>query len=235
MDLASGEDTSEEGLVGSQPLATLTPQVDRGYDSCDSEDLDTGFVWHRERNLADWLGLRKPWSGWKLEAIMTMRAHQVDFSSWVSGRRKWGIERRGPGRTKEDRQRDQLERETQGRHVQPVVLAEELAERRRRAHATDPVTDREAGREDGEDARSEGSHKHRNTGLQLGAAGEETAAPEPIVGTTTRGKRMRAHKPVVDAKRRREAVAAAFDDMDIDEDGPAPAGPAPFSAPEVEE
>ena len=126
-----------------------------------------------------------------------------------------------------------------GRHVQPVVLAEELAERRRRAHATDPVTDREAGREDGEDARSEGSHKHRKTGLQLGAAGdrtgEETAAPEPIVGTTTRGKRKSAHKPVVDAKRRREAAAAAFDDMDIDEDGPAPAGPAPFSAPEVEE
>ena len=95
-----------------------------------------GSSGHRERNLADWLGLRKPWPGWKLEAIMTMRAHQVDFSSWVSGRRKWGVERRGPGRTKEDRQRDQLEREKLGRHVQPVVLAEELAERRRRAHAT---------------------------------------------------------------------------------------------------
>ena len=53
----------------------------------------------------------------KLEAIMKMRAHKVDFSWWVSGRRKWGVERRGPGRTKEDRRREQLERETQGRHV----------------------------------------------------------------------------------------------------------------------
>ena len=33
------------------------------------------------------------------------------------GRRKWGVERRGPGRTKEDRRHEQLERETQGRHV----------------------------------------------------------------------------------------------------------------------
>ena len=32
----------------------------------------------------------------------------------------------------------------------------------------------------------------------------------------------------------REAAAAAFDGTDSDEDGPAPAGPAPFSAP-VEE
>ena len=215
----------------------MLPQGDRGYDSCDSEDLDSGFVRYRERNLADWLGLRKPWPGWKLEAIMSMRAHQVDFSSWVSGRRKWGIERRGPGRTQEDRQRDQLERETQGRHVQPVVLAEELADRRRRAHATGPVTDREAEREDVAVARSEGDHKRRKTGLQLGGAGdrpgERTGTPEPIVDTTS--KRKRAHKPVVDAKRRRQAAAAAFDDMDIDEDGPAPAGPAPFSAPEVEE
>lgn len=38
------------------------------------------------------------------------------------------------------------------------------------------------------------------------------------------------HKPAMDAKRRREAVAAAFDDMDIDEGG---AGP--FSAPEAED
>ena len=59
-------------------------------------------------------------------------------------------------------------------------------------------------------------------------------APEPITSTTPRGKRIRAHKPVVDAKRRREAAAAAFDDMEIDGAGPAPAGPAPFSAPVVE-
>ena len=68
-----------------------------------------------------------------------MRAYQVDFS-WVSGRRKWGVERRDPGRTKEHRR---LGRETQGRHVQPVVLAEELSERKGRAHATGPVSDME--------------------------------------------------------------------------------------------
>ena len=47
-------------------------------------------------------------------------------------------------------------------------------------------------------------------------------APDPIADTT--GMRKRAHKPVVDAKRRRQAAAAAFEDMDIDEDGPAPTG-----------
>ena len=57
-------------------------------------------------------------------------------------------------------------------------------------------------------------------------------APERFTGTASRGKRKRAHKPAVDAKRRREA---AFDGTDSDEDGPAPAGPAPFSASEVEE
>ena len=54
-------------------------------------------------------------------------------------------------------------------------------------------------------------------------------APERITGTASRGKRKRAHKPAVDAKRRREA-AAAFDGTDSDEDGPVP-----FSAPEEEE
>ena len=38
-----------------------------------------------------------------------------------------------------------------------------------------------------------------------------------------------------DAKRRRDAAAAAFDDMDTGEGGPGPAGPAHFSAAEVEE
>ena len=64
--------------MASQTLATLPQQDDRGYDSCGSEDMDSGFVRHRERNLADWLGLRKPWPGWKLEAIMTMRAYKGD-------------------------------------------------------------------------------------------------------------------------------------------------------------
>ena len=53
---------------------------------------------------------------------------------------------------------------------------------------------------------------------------------KPASSTATRGKRKWLHKPAMDAKRRREAVAAAFDDMDIDEGG---AGP--FSAPEAED
>ena len=84
---------------------------------------------------------------------------------------------------------------------------------------------------------SQGSPKRRKTELLLGGAKDrpvkEALAPKPFTGTLPRGKRTRSHKPVVDAKRRREA-AAAFDDMDIDEDGPVPATPAPFTAP-VEE
>ena len=80
-----------------------------------------------------------------------MRAYQVDFFSCVSGRRRWADERRGPGRTKEDRRREQLERKTQGRHVQPVVLAEGISERRRRGHATGTVSDMAAASESGVD------------------------------------------------------------------------------------
>lgn len=47
----------------------------------------------------------------------------------------WDVERRGPGRSREDRRRGQLEREAQGRTVKPVVLADELAARRHREHA----------------------------------------------------------------------------------------------------
>ena len=136
-----------------------------------------------------------------------------DFFSWVSGRRKWGVERRGPGRTKEDRRREQLERETQGRHVKPVVLAEELSERRRQAHATGTVSDMEAASESGVGVTSQGSPKPRRTELLLGGARDrpvkEAVAPKPITGTTPRGKRKIAHKPKVDAKQRREAAAAA--------------------------
>ena len=235
VDRCQEEDSNEEEqpeLSGQAPTPALL--VDRGYDSCDSEDLDSGFVRYRERNLADWLGLRTPWQGWKLEAISTMRAYQVDFSSWVSGRRKWGVERRGPGRTKEDRRREQLERETQGRHVQPVVLAEELSARRRRVHATGTVSVMEAASEMGEDVLTQGSPKRRKTELLLGGAMDrpvrEAAAPERVTGTTTRGKRKRSHKPAVDAKRRREAAAAALAGTDSDEDSLAPAGPAPYSA-----
>ena len=168
-DLCQEEDSSEEEQpeLGRQATTPAHP-VDRGYDSCDSEDLDSGFVRYRERNLADWLGLRTPRPGWKLEAISTMRAYQVDFFSWVSGRRKWGVERRGPGRTKEDRRREQLERETQGRHVQPVSLAEELSARRRRVHATGTVSDIVAASELGEDVLTQGSPKRRRAELLLG-------------------------------------------------------------------
>ena len=107
VDLCQEEDSSEEEQPElSMQAPTHAPPVDRGYDSCDSEDLESGFVRYREQNLADWLGLRLPWPGWKLEAISTMRAFQLDFSSWVSGRRRWADERRGPGRTREDRRRD---------------------------------------------------------------------------------------------------------------------------------
>ena len=209
-DLCQEEDSSEEEQpeLGRQATTPALP-VDRGYDSCDSEDLDSGFVRYREQNLAEqnWLGLRTPWPGWKLEAISTMRAYQVDFSSWVSGRRKWGIERRGPGRTKADRWREQLERETQGRHVQPVVLAEDLSAGRRRVHATGQVSDIEAASELGEDVLTQGTPKRRRTELLIGGArdrpGRAAVAPERVTGTAARGKRQRVHKSVVDAKRRR--------------------------------
>ena len=57
---------------------------------------------------------------------------------------------------------------------------------------------------------------------------KETVAPELITGTTPRGKRKRAHKPVVDAKRTREA--AAFDGTDTDEDGSASIPPRRWSS-----
>ena len=46
----------------------------------------------------------------------------------------------------------------------------------------------------------------------------------PVAGTVARGKRMRVHKPAMDVKRRREVAAAAFEDINTDDDCPAPAG-----------
>ena len=159
-----------------------------------------------------------------------MRAHRVDFSSWVSGRRKWGVERRGPGRTKENRRREQQEKETQGRHVQPVVLAEELAEQARREHAMAILGTLE-------DTAVQGTQKRRRLELMhaevTDSVQEKTRVPEPVAGSATRGKRKRTHRTAADAKRRREA--AAFGGTDTDEGGPAPARPVSFSAPEVEE
>ena len=64
VDLCQEEDSSKgERSEPSRQPTTLAHPVDRGYDSCDSEDLDSGFVRYRERNLADRLGLRMPWPG----------------------------------------------------------------------------------------------------------------------------------------------------------------------------
>lgn len=51
------DESSEEELERSQ-VAPLSQ--DPGYDSCGSEDLDSGFQRYREINLASWLGLRLP-------------------------------------------------------------------------------------------------------------------------------------------------------------------------------
>ena len=102
-----------------------------------------------------------------------------------------------PRRLLEDRRREQLERKTQGRHVQPVVLAEELSERRRRTHATGMVSDMEAASESGVGIPFQGSPKRRRTELLLGGARDrpvkKAVAPEPITSTTPRGKRKKAH------------------------------------------
>ena len=62
---------------------------------------------------------------------MKSKAHIIDLYSWLPGRRGWGDARRGPGRTQEDRRREQLVRAAQGRTVQPVITAEEIAVGRR--------------------------------------------------------------------------------------------------------
>ena len=41
---------------------------DRGYDSCDSEDIKRGLIRNRNHNLVTWLGLRKPWARWNFPA-----------------------------------------------------------------------------------------------------------------------------------------------------------------------
>ena len=60
--------------------------------------------------------------------------------------------------------------------------------------------------------------------------------PKPVSSIATRGKSKRVHKLALEAKRRREAAAAAtLDDIYIDEGSPAPAGSVPFPPWEVEE
>ena len=43
---------------------TASPDPDdKGYDSCDSEGMNTGFRRYKKRNLAAWLGTRLSWEG----------------------------------------------------------------------------------------------------------------------------------------------------------------------------
>ena len=77
------------------------------------------------------------------------------MASRLLGRRRWGDERRGPGRSKEDMRRE-LDRETQDRTVQPVVSAEELADRRHRKHTMAAVGHLR-------DAIEQGDNKRRRT------------------------------------------------------------------------
>ena len=89
------------------------------------------------------------------------------------------------------------------------------------------------------DTPERGTPKRRRTELMREEASDDVTngarVPELVAGTATRSKRKRTHRTASDAKRRREAAAAAFDGTESDEDEPAPAGPVPFSAPEVEE
>ena len=84
VNLCLGKDISEgERSEMNRVPTTLVQPDDRGYDSCDSEDLDSGFLRYRESNLATWLGKRLPWAGWRLEAMLTMRAPIISASSWL--------------------------------------------------------------------------------------------------------------------------------------------------------
>ena len=175
---------------------------------------------------------------------MVDRAHIIDLYSWLPRCRRWGDARRGPGRTQDDRRREQLVREAQGRTVQPVIPAKKLAARpsttagARQEHSSTAEDDRLDMGDLGGNTPEKGAQKRRRVELMHTEATvtDRTRMPEPVAGSATRGKRKRTtHRTASDAKRRREAAAAGFDGTDTDEDGPAPAGPARFSAPEVEE
>ena len=64
MNLSMDDESSEGELEESQVLASPMQMGNRGYDSCDNEDMESGFLRYRENNLATWLGLRLPWAGW---------------------------------------------------------------------------------------------------------------------------------------------------------------------------
>ena len=114
-----------------------------------------------------------------------------------------------------------------------VVSAEVLAEQTRQGHAMAILGPLEDTAVMTGPVLVQGTQKRRRLELMhaevTDSVQERTRVPEPVAGLATRGKRKRTHRTAADAKRRREA-AAAFDGTDADEDGPAP-----FSAPEVEE
>ena len=120
-----------------------------------------------------------------------------------------------------------------------MIPAEELPARRRQEHSIATAGDRQKRADLRGDIREQGSHKRRRTGSvgdgTTDQALEVTRGVGPLLGELARGKKKRMYKPASDTKRRREAATAAFDELDTDEDGPAPAGLAPFSSSEVEE
>ena len=73
VDQCLDEESSKGELEESLVLATAV-QTD---DSCDSEDIGSGFLRYRESNLMTWLGLRLPWAVWRPEAIPTLRAYRL--------------------------------------------------------------------------------------------------------------------------------------------------------------
>ena len=238
VELSQEVDSSGKGRTELSEISghTALQADDRGYDSCDSEDMNIRFRRYKERNLADWLGTRLPWEGWTYDATcaMTSTAHKIDLYSWLPGRRRWGDARRGPGRTQEDtvRRREQLVRAAQGRTVQPVITAEEVAAGRREGLSCAAVDAKLDAANIGADELEKGTTKRRRMGLMHAEAspgGIGAQVPEPVGGTATRGKRKRTHRTAADAKRRREAAATAFDATDSDEDGPC--GPGPFFHP----
>lgn len=107
-------------------MVPLSIPEDTGYDSCNSGDQNIGFR-HRESNLANCLGMRLPWAGWKLE---TMRISMIDLFAWLPERHKWG-ERRVSKVSWQDKE-EQLKHEAQDQFVLPVVPAAEIVEHRYR-------------------------------------------------------------------------------------------------------
>ena len=59
VDICQEEDSSEGESSDDRSILQVGTE-DKCYDSCDSEDMNTGFRRYKECNLADWLGTRLP-------------------------------------------------------------------------------------------------------------------------------------------------------------------------------